>query len=71
MALAADPEQRYPSAAALAADISRIRSGQLPSVYRERGLERARRLIWEYRAPLGLLLAYLLMRTALVFWRAG
>jgi eukaryotic-like serine/threonine-protein kinase len=68
-ALAADPAERYASASELAAEISRFRSGQRVAAHREGLLEWVGRLGWKYRTPLLLVLAYLLMRILLAFWR--
>ncbi len=65
-AMAAEPDDRYPTANALAADVRRARDGEPVSVYRENLLERAGRLIVRYRVPLLLVLTYLLMRVVLL-----
>lgn len=65
-AMAAEPDDRYPTANALAADVRRARDGEPVSVYRENPLERAGRLIVRYRVPLLLVLTYLLMRVVLL-----
>ncbi len=65
-AMAAEPDDRYPTANALAADVRRARDGEPVSVYRENLLERASRLIVRYRVPLLLVLTYLLMRVVLL-----
>ena len=65
-AMHTDVAHRYPSADALAADV-RAWGDRLPvSAYREGLLERAWRLAVKYRTPLLLVLAYLLMRAALL-----
>ncbi len=69
-ALARNPDERYPSADELARDIARYQAGQPVSAYRETILDRAGRLLSIYRAPAGLILAYLIMR-ALVAWLAS
>jgi serine/threonine protein kinase len=61
-ALAAEPADRYPSAAALAADVARFRAGDPVEAYRETWLERAMRLARRYQAAILLVAAYLLMR---------
>ena len=61
------PEDRYPSVGALQEDIARFLSDLPVSAYAERPLERARRLAAKYRAPLVLVLAYLVMRALLAF----
>ena len=70
-ALAADKAERYDSADALGADVSRALMGQGVEAYRESVFERTWRWVWRYRTPIGLVLAYLLMRTILIFWRGG
>jgi serine/threonine protein kinase len=66
-ALAVDATGRYESVADLAADVSRFLDGQPVSAYREGIVERAGRLARKYRTPLLLVLAYLVMRTVLIF----
>jgi serine/threonine protein kinase len=61
-----DPAQRYPSAAALAADIQRYAAGLAVQAYRENMLERARRLGRKYRVPIVLVAAYLVVRIILL-----
>ena len=61
------PEDRYPAVGALQEDIARFLSDLPVSAYAERPLERARRLAAKYRAPLVLVLAYLVMRALLAF----
>jgi eukaryotic-like serine/threonine-protein kinase len=60
------PEERYPSAAALAADVKRYIGGFAVEAHRESIVERARRIIRWYRTPILLVLAYLLMRVVLL-----
>jgi eukaryotic-like serine/threonine-protein kinase len=67
-AMAADPSERYQSAAAIAADLTRFRRGERVEAYRESFVERCARLIKRYRVPIGLLLAYMLMRVLLILW---
>jgi serine/threonine protein kinase len=61
-AMAADPADRYATAAALAADVARFRAGDPVEAYRETWLERAGRLARRYQAAILLVAAYLLMR---------
>ena len=68
-ALDPDPARRYASASQLAAEIARFRSGQRGAAHREGALEWIGRLGWNYRTPLLLVLAYLLMRILLAFWK--
>jgi serine/threonine protein kinase len=67
-AMAAERAQRYPGAQALGADVARF-SARLPvSAYRENIWERAVRLFVRYRTPILLMLAYLVMRSLLLFF---
>lgn len=66
-ALAFDAASRYDSVGELAADVSRFLDGQAVTAYREGIVERAGRLARKYRTPLLLILAYLAMRTVLIF----
>jgi len=67
-AMAADRASRYASAQALGADVARF-SARLPvSAYRENIWERAVRLFVRYRTPILLVLAYLVMRSLLLFF---
>jgi eukaryotic-like serine/threonine-protein kinase len=65
-AMAATPDDRYPTADALADDVRRARDGEPVTVYRENLLERAGRLMMRYRVPLLLVLSYLAMRVVLL-----
>lgn len=67
-ASAASPADRYASVTALQADLGRFRAGDPVAAYRERPLERAARLAARYRVPIALVLAYLVMRLALIAW---
>jgi len=66
----ADPAARYQDVAGMAADVRRYLDGAAVTAHRETGLERTRRLARVYRTPIGLVLAYLVMRGLLLFWRA-
>ncbi len=68
-ALAADPAARYPGAPELAADVSQYLAGLAIDAYRERPAERLARFVRKHRVPILLILAYLAMRTALLWWR--
>jgi serine/threonine protein kinase len=65
-ALAPDPSLRYASADALADDVRRFRTGGNPVAYREPLHERIGRAAWKYRAPIALVLSYVLMRMILL-----
>lgn len=67
-ALAAAPQDRYASAAELRAEVVRFLNGEPVAAHRESAAERLGRLAWRYRTPILLVLAYLLMRAALLFW---
>jgi serine/threonine protein kinase len=61
-ALAPEPDDRYPSVEALAADIGRYRAGQAVTAYRENLRDRATRFGRTYRTAILLVLAYVIMR---------
>jgi eukaryotic-like serine/threonine-protein kinase len=61
-ALAARPDDRYPSAAALGDDVARYRAGRAVVAHRETAVERVARVAKVYRAPILLVLAYMIMR---------
>ena len=63
-ALAKDPQQRYQTVAELAADVAAYRNGRAVSAYCETTLERAARFGRVHRTAILLVLAYMLMRTA-------
>ena len=65
-----DPGSRYQDVAALAADVRRFVDGAAVTAHRETVLERTRRVARTYRTPIALVLAYLVMRGLLLFWRA-
>jgi serine/threonine-protein kinase len=69
-AAAADPGERYQTVAALADDISRFRAAEAVIAYPESLLDQVRRVAWKYRVPLGLVLAYVIMRMLLMLIRA-
>jgi serine/threonine-protein kinase len=66
-AMAADPAARYGDPTALARDVAAFRAGERVSAYRENLFEQTWRVISRYRTPILLVLAYLVMRIALVF----
>jgi serine/threonine protein kinase len=59
---APDPEARYASVSALAADVSRFLSGERVQAHREGPGERLLRLAHKHRVPVALVGAYLLVR---------
>jgi serine/threonine protein kinase len=61
-AMAAAPEQRYPSAAALAADVTRYLDAEPVEAHRESLPERAGRLFRRYQTGIVLVLTYLIIR---------
>jgi serine/threonine protein kinase len=66
-AMAVDPNARYADVTALARDVAAFRAGEPVVAYRENLFERTQRLVSRYRTPILLVLAYLVMRIALVF----
>jgi serine/threonine protein kinase len=62
----AEPDRRYASVAALAADVKRYAVGLPVDAYREGLLERTRRVARRHRTPILLVAAYLLMRIVLL-----
>jgi eukaryotic-like serine/threonine-protein kinase len=69
-ALAADRDERYPSASELGDDIARYRAGEAVRAHRENAVERAIRVATVYRMPILLVLTYMIMR-ALIAWTTG
>ena len=65
-AMAAEPDERYPGVRELSADLGRYLDGLPVAAYRESLAEQAARLYRRYRAPILLVLAYLLMRALLI-----
>ncbi len=61
-AMAAEPERRYESAAALAADVARYLDGEPVQAHRESPAERAGRFFRKYQTAIVLVLTYLLIR---------
>ncbi|MEO8295783.1 MAG: serine/threonine-protein kinase [Gemmatimonadota bacterium] len=70
-AMALRPAERYPTVASLAGDIDRYLSNLPVSAYQETLVEKARRLVTRHRLPLGLIVAYLLMRLLLLVLARG
>jgi serine/threonine protein kinase len=66
-ALALAPEDRYAAVADLAADVSAFLSDLPVQAHREGPLERAGRFVSRHRMPVALVLAYLVMRSLLLF----
>jgi eukaryotic-like serine/threonine-protein kinase len=66
-ALVAEPAGRYPSVAALAADVARYRADRAVEAHRENLLDRARRFSRAHRVAIVLILAYLIMRALVAF----
>ena len=64
-----DASQRYADVAALSADLARFRNQDPVEAYRESAVERAVRLYRRYELPILLLVAYIVMRFALLTWR--
>lgn len=65
-AMAAEPEERYAGVRELSADLGRYLDGLPVAAYRESLLEQAGRVFRRYRAPILIVLAYLLMRALLI-----
>ena len=65
-ATAPDPLARYSAVAELAADVRRFMDGGAVAAHRESIAERTARLARTYRTPIGLVLAYLVMRALLL-----
>jgi serine/threonine protein kinase len=68
-ALASSPDDRFGSAAELAADVSRFLNGQAVSAHKEGVFERFGRWLGWYRTPILLIAAYLLVRAVLILWQ--
>lgn len=66
-AMATTPGERYPTAAALAADVARFRAGHAVDAYRESLVERAGRFARTYRAAILLVAAYVVMRAVVAY----
>jgi serine/threonine protein kinase len=64
-----DTNARYPSVSSLARDVRRFVYGAAVTAHRETGIEWAGRVVRTFRTPILLVLAYLAMRIALLFWR--
>ncbi len=67
-AAAEQPAERYQSVVALARDLTRFRNGEPVDAYRETLVERTVRVASRYRVPIAVVLAYMVMRAALILW---
>jgi serine/threonine protein kinase len=65
-ALQPQPQQRYPSARELGADVTRFLEGRAVTAYREGPLERAARVVQRNPTLAALILSYMLIRVALI-----
>ena len=66
--LAVARTERYASVTDLAADIRAFEAQGAVSAYPEGPLQKAGRVVSRYRVPIALVLAYMLMRVALIVW---
>jgi serine/threonine protein kinase len=66
--LAIAPVERYASPLDLAADVRAFQAQDPVSAYPEGPLQRAGRVASRYRVPLALVVTYMVMRLALIFW---
>jgi len=69
--LAIRRDERYASVVDLAADVRAFQARDPVSADPETPLRRATRIASRYRVPIALVLAYMLMRVALIFWSRG
>jgi serine/threonine protein kinase len=67
-ATAVPPADRYASAAELAADVVRFADGEAVGAYREAPWEKGLRWVRRNKAAVGVVAAYLVMRTVLYLW---
>ena len=68
-ATATDPSGRYATALELREDLGRFLDGERVLAYRERPIEAIIRVTRPYRTVILLVLAYLAMRVAVLWWR--
>jgi serine/threonine protein kinase len=68
-ATAAAPADRYPSPVEMRDDLRRFLDGLRVSAHEETLFESVRRVTLAYRTPILLVLAYLVMRIAILVWR--
>ena len=61
-------DERYPTVDALAADLMRFRHHEPVAAYAEPLMERMLRFYRRYELPIVLLVAYIVMRFALLIW---
>ena len=66
-AMAPSRDDRYQSAASLAADVARYRAGQTVEAHRESWMERVSRFGRTYRVAILLVFAYIVMRTVVAY----
>ena len=62
-----DREPRYASVAQLAADVANYRAGLRVAAHRETAWERAGRLVYRFRTPILLVMAYVVIRLLILF----
>ena len=70
-AMALEQDRRYPGAEDLSADVSRYLDGERVLAHEEGVLERARRVLVRYRTPILIVLAYVVVRAALIVFGFG
>jgi len=70
-AMAVEPDRRYPGAEDLSADVSRYLDGERVLAHEEGFVERARRMLARYRTPILIVLAYVVVRAALIVFGLG
>jgi eukaryotic-like serine/threonine-protein kinase len=63
-----DPDCRYQKVVQLAADLAHFRGGLPVAAYPETLVDRSRRLVVKYRVPVGLVVAYVVMRVLLLIF---
>lgn len=66
-----EPTERYSDVRSMAEDVARFLRGQRVSAHPETPAERVARLAWNFRTPIVLVAAYLVMRALLAFWTSG
>lgn len=67
-ASAGDPSARYRDAQSMAKDVEKFLDGEAVSAYRENVFERSRRLLIRHQFIVGLVVAYLLLRLAVLYF---